>query len=168
MLQERILKFNWRLSVVRILVNALSLGLTVLILPGLSINGEHVLLTLLMAGIIFGILNALIRPILQFILFNFLFATFGLVLVIINFILLFLLGQLTTGWFNVEGWTWLVLAAIMVGLFGVIFENLLGMTPPIVDKPNAYQPPSVSHTLSRVFAPEEDEADEATESGEQA
>ncbi len=39
-------------------------------------------------------------PMLQFIMFNFLFATFGLVLIIINFILLLILGRLLPGWFE--------------------------------------------------------------------
>jgi putative membrane protein len=149
MLRERVLNFNWRLAIARTLVNALALGLTVLLLPGLRIMGDSVILTLLIAGLVFGILNALIRPVLQFIMFNFLFATFGLVLVIINFILLYLLGWLTPGLFASDGWTWLVLGAVLLGLFGILFENLLGLTPPVID---AEPEPAIKPALNEAAA----------------
>ncbi len=133
MIRKRMLNFNWRLAVAHILVNSLALGLTFLILPGLYIVHPNKLLSLLVSALIFGVLNAFIRPVLQFLMFNFLFATFGLVLVLINFILLFLLGKLLDGWFEATRWWNLLLAAILVGLFGVIFENLLGLTPPIAE-----------------------------------
>lgn len=148
MLRERVLHFNWRLAIAHMLVNALALGLTVLILPGLSIVHENTLLILLISGLIFGVLNAIVRPFLQFIMFNFLFATFGLVLVIINFILLYLLGRLTPGWFQSEGWTWLLLGAVLVGLFGVLFENLLGLTPPIIDRPDQAHQPDLNEVMA--------------------
>ncbi len=40
---------------------------------------------------------------------------------------------MTGGWFQSDGLIWTLLAAVLVGLFGVLFENLLGMSPPIID-----------------------------------
>jgi putative membrane protein len=127
------IEFNWRLMLVQILSNALSLGLTTLILPGIRFQAERMVLALLVSGLIFGLLNAFVRPVLQFIMFRFLFITFGLVLIVINFFLLRLLGRLTPGWFESDGILWTLLAAVFVGLFGVFFETLLGMRPPIQD-----------------------------------
>lgn len=166
MLRERVLHFNWRLSIAHTLVNAVSLGLTVLIVPGLYITHENTLLILLASGLIFGVLNALIRPVLQFIMFNFLFATFGLVLVIINFILLFILGRITPGWFSSDGWTWLLLGALLVGIFGVLLENLFGLTPPIVDKPDTYEEPQLAQPLVQsLIASLQTDKDSATQDG---
>lgn len=133
MIQVRNIHFNWRLMLVQIVANAFSLGLTVLILPGIRFQSERVLLALLASGLIFGLLNAFIRPILQFILFRFLFITFGLVLIFINFLLLRLLARLTPEWFSSDHILWTVLAAILVGIFGVFFETLLGLRPPLRD-----------------------------------
>lgn len=118
---------------VQIVSNAAALGLTALLLPGIHMSRERVVLELLAAGFIFGLLNAFIRPILQFIMFQFLFITFGLVLIAINYILLWLLARLTPGWFWSDGFLWSLAAAILVGLLGVFIETLLGLRPPIRD-----------------------------------
>lgn len=133
MANYRKLQFNWRLMLVQIIANALALGLTVLILPGIRFQADRVVLALLASGFIFGLLNAFLRPILQFIMFRFLFITFGLVLVVINFFMLRMLARLTPGWFLSESLLWTILAAILVGLFGVFFETLLGLRPPLRD-----------------------------------
>ncbi|MFO7661473.1 MAG: phage holin family protein [Chloroflexota bacterium] len=133
MAKIRKLQFNWRLMLVQIVANAMALGLTVLLLPGIYFHSERVVLALLASGFIFGLLNAFIRPILQFIMFRFLFITFGLVLIFINFIMLRLLARLTPGWFESDSILWTIAAAVLVGLLGVFFETLLGLRPPLRD-----------------------------------
>ena len=147
MIRKRMLKFNWRLGLAHILVNALALGLTILLLPGLYIVHPNRVLVLLLSGLIFGLLNAFIRPILQFAMFNFLFATFGLVLILINFILLLILGWVLEGWFESNSWFVLFLAAVLIGLFGVILENLLGLTPPVVENSAAAAQTPAEHQI---------------------
>ena len=129
----RKLQFNWRLMLVQIVANALALGLTVLVLPGIRFQAERLVLALLASGFIFGLLNAFFRPILQVIMFRFLFITFGLVLIVINFFMLRMLARLTPGWFESDSMLWTLFAAILVGLFGVFFETLLGLRPPLRD-----------------------------------
>ena len=142
----RKLQFNWRLMLVQVVANALALGLTVVVLPGVRFQAERLILALLASGFIFGLLNAFIRPLLQFIMFRFLFITFGLVLVVINFFMLRLLARLTPGWFQSESLLWTILAAILVGLLGVFLETLLGLRPPLRDdRPEA-------HTMGRWFS----------------
>lgn len=129
----RKLQFNWRLMLVQVVANALALGLTALVLPGIRFQAERLVLALLASGFIFGLLNAFLRPILQFIMFRFLFITFGLVLIVINFFMLRMLARLTPGWLESDSVLWTILAAIVVGLLGVFFETLLGLRPPLRD-----------------------------------
>ncbi len=133
MTSKRKLNFNWRLVLVQIITNALALGLTALLLPGIHFHPQRIVLSLLASGLIFGVLNAFVRPVLQFVMFRFLFITFGLVLIVINLVMLWLLGRLTPGWFQSDGFWWTILAAILVGLLGVFFETLLGLRPPLRD-----------------------------------
>jgi len=134
----RKLQFNWRLMLVQVVANALALGLTALVLPGIRFQAERLVLALLASGLIFGLLNAFLRPILQFIMFRFLFITFGLVLVVINFFMLRVLARLTPGWFESDSTLWTLFAAVIVGLLGVFFETLLGLRPPLRDdRPDA-------------------------------
>ncbi len=129
----RKLQFNWRLMLVQIVANGLALGLTSLVLPGIHFQPQRMVVALLASGFIFGLLNAFIRPILQFIMFRFLFITFGLVLIVINILMLWLLARLTPGWFQSDSIWWTILAAILVGMLGVFFETLLGLRPPLRD-----------------------------------
>jgi putative membrane protein len=131
--KRRKLNFNWRLILVQTLANGLALGLTALVLPGIHMLGENLIVELLVSGLIFGVLNAIVRPVLQFLMFRFLFITFGLVLVLINFVLLWLLSLLTPGWFQADSLLAVALAATLVGLFGTVLEVVLGLRPPIID-----------------------------------
>jgi putative membrane protein len=133
MTKNRRIQFNWRLMLVQVTANALALGLTALLLPGIRFQAERLVLALLASGFIFGLLNAFLRPVLQFIMFRFLFITFGLVLIVINFFMLRVLARLTPGWFESDSILWTLLAAILVGLLGVFFETLLGLRPPLRD-----------------------------------
>ncbi len=136
---------------VQIVANALALGLTALVLPGIRFHAGQLVLALLASGFIFGLLNAFIRPILQFIMFRFLFITFGLVLVVINFFMLRILARLTPGWFESDGVLWTLVAAILVGLLGVFFETLLGLRPPLRD--DRPEPSTMGHWFSLGGAP---------------
>lgn len=164
----RKLQFNWRLMLVQVVANGMALGLMALLLPGIHFQPQRVVLALLASGLLFGLLNAFIRPVLQFIMFRFLFITFGLVLILINIFMLWLLARLTPGWFYSDSIWWTIVAAILVGLLGVFFETLLGLRPPLRDdRPEAR---SMGHWFSLSGAPVqipvfEPVSDEATTNG---
>lgn len=125
--------FNWRLMLFQAIANTIALGLTVLLLPGIHMAHDNYVTELLASGVIFGLLNAFVRPILQFIMFRFLFITFGLVLVVINIIILWLLAALTPDRFQADSWLWLIVAGLLVGVLGLFIETLMGLQPPIID-----------------------------------
>lgn len=127
-------RFSWRLILVQTIANAFALGLTVLILPGIRMPHGNYVSALLASGVIFGLLNAFLRPILQFIMFRYLFITFGLVLVVINIIILSIMAAITPERFQVDNWLSLVLAGILILILGAFFETLMGLQPPIVDR----------------------------------
>lgn len=144
-------QFNWRLILVQTIANAIALGLTVLLLPGIHMPHDNFILELLASGVIFGLLNAFVRPILQLIMFRYLFLTFGLVLVIINTIILWIMGALTPERFQSDSLLWLILAGLVVGLLGIFIESLMGVQPPILDGGSGA--PSVKHLFSLGSAP---------------
>ncbi|HSR35214.1 MAG TPA: phage holin family protein, partial [Anaerolineae bacterium] len=87
---NRFLKqFNWRFLLVRIVVNALALAITAAVTPKIYFVDKTVLSWLLMA-VMLGILNALLKPVLQFLTLQFLFVTYGLVIVLVNTLILLL------------------------------------------------------------------------------
>ncbi len=144
-------RFNWRLLLVQTIANAFALGLTVLLLPGIHMPHNNVISELLASGVIFGLLNGFVRPILQLIMFRYLFLTFGLVLVVINTILLWMMAALTPERFQVDGLFSLILAGVLVGILGIFFETLMGVQPPIMETGSVAQ--SKEHVFSLGSAP---------------
>lgn len=125
-------KWNWKLALLRVGVNGLSLVIIALFLPGVTML-QPSLLDFLILGVSAGILNAVVKPIISFLTLPFIFATFGLVVVIINTIMFWLLGFFFSNILVIENIWAALLGGLLLGLGTTILENLLGMTPPIVD-----------------------------------
>lgn len=125
--------FNWRMLLMRVLVNMLALFVTALVVPQIYFVSRSLLAWILIAlGL--GILNALVKPIIQFLTLRFIFVTVGLVLVVINAIILYLLSWLMPNQFAVDSLLWAVVGGLVLGIVSAFFENLLGLTPPIVSE----------------------------------
>ncbi|MEA3441515.1 MAG: phage holin family protein [Chloroflexota bacterium] len=133
---ERYLKqFNWRFLLVRIVVNAFALAITALVTPKIYFVDKSFLNWLLMA-LMLGLLNALLKPVLQLLTLQFIFVTYGLVLVLVNALLLWLLSILFPNRFAVDSLVWLLVGGLVLGLISSFLENLLGLSMPIVpDEP---------------------------------
>jgi putative membrane protein len=118
----------------RTVVNALSLLITVALVPNIYFIDRSIGLWLFLA-IILGILNALVKPIIQFLTLRFIFATYGLVLALINGVLLLLLELLFPSLFAINGLIfWPLVGGLVIGISSAVLENLLGLTPPIVSE----------------------------------
>jgi putative membrane protein len=134
-INQFIKQFNWRFLLVRIVVNALALAITAAITPKIYFVDKSVLSWLLMA-IMLGVLNALLKPILQFLTLQFIFVTYGLVVVLVNTLLLWLLSFLFPARFAVDNLLWALVGGLVLGLLSSFLESLLGLTMPIVpDEP---------------------------------
>jgi hypothetical protein len=105
-------------------------------------------------ALVLGVLNGLVKPVVQFLTLPFIFATSGVVIVLINAGLLWFLSVLFPKQFAVDGIAWALLGGLVIGLLGSFLESLLGVTPPIV--PEKYSPlrqqiGTQSHVLQTVL-----------------
>jgi len=127
-------QFNWRMLLMRIVINALALLLTTALVPNIYFI-DRTFRTWLLLAIFLGILNAFVKPIIQFLTLRFIFATYGLVVILINGILLLLLEFLFPTRFYVEGiFLWPLLGGAVIGAVSAFLESLLGLSPPIVSE----------------------------------
>ncbi|MFN2188263.1 MAG: phage holin family protein [Candidatus Promineifilaceae bacterium] len=126
------MKFNWKVALIRIPINGLVLALAALLLPG--VHMERGLLSFLVLGAVFGLLNAFLRPVLQFFTLPLIFATSGLIIIIINAVLLWVLELILPSYIHYDGFMAILVAALIVGLLVLIMESLFGVTPPIIDR----------------------------------
>lgn len=126
-------QFNWRMLLIRVIVNALALLITVGLTPIRFVDRS--VRTWLLLAIFLGILNALVKPIIQFLTLRFIFATYGLVVALINAILLLLLEFFFPTRFAIDGVIlWPLVGGAILGIVSAVLENLLGLTPPIVSE----------------------------------
>ena len=126
------LHFRVRPVLLRWLVSALCLALTVIIVPHVFFSGDYRILSWLLISAVFGLLLAFVKPLVQLVLLPLIFVSFGLVVVLINTIIIWTLALIFPERFQVEHLLWALLAGLVSGLLIALLENLFGLTPPIV------------------------------------
>ncbi len=130
---SRLQASNWRLFLIRFLSAGLAVVATVVVVPGLAFAGWR-WGDFTRIAIIFGVLNATVKPLLQFLVLRFIFSTYGIVVVIINTLLLVLLAAILDGTFEAARPLSVLFGGLVVGVLGLILETLLGATPPTLDR----------------------------------
>ena len=113
--------------VIQILVIAASLYVAVLIVPDLEFSGEW--WKLLLVAAIFGLVNALVRPILRIFTLPITILTLGIFLLVINAFLLLLTGaisaELDLG-LRVGDFFAALLGSIVISLVGMLLSMMIG------------------------------------------
>ncbi len=105
----------------RLLLNAVAIVLAAYVLPGLHVNG---LVPALLAGIILGFVNAIVRPVLFLLTLPLTLLTLGLFIFVLNAICLGLTAALVPG-FSVDGFGWALLGALFVIVVSWILNGLV-------------------------------------------
>jgi putative membrane protein len=115
----------------RLIASAAALAIATWILSDITLTASSTLreaLVLLIVALIFGVLNAIIKPILTFLSIPLLLITLGLFLLVINACMLlltsWLAGLLDIGW-HVEGFWTAVIGAIIVSIVSFVLNAFL-------------------------------------------
>ncbi len=112
---------------VRLLVNAAALWVAVRFIPGISFQGNPVLL--LAVALVFGVVNTIVKPIVTLLSLPAVLLTLGIFLLVINALMLWFTGWLSTRLglgFQVEGFGAAFLGAIVVSLVAWALTLFLG------------------------------------------
>ena len=122
-----------RSLVVRVLVNGLALATASWLLPGLDLttpgnDTAGIILGYLFIGLIFGLVNAVIKPIVMVLSLPITILTLGLFTVIINAGMLYLtswISSYTTVQFTIDSFFWTaVLAALIISVVSLVASSL--------------------------------------------
>jgi putative membrane protein len=120
---------NWKVILVSLLVNTLVIAVTVLLLPGIRITAFR-FGTFFLLAIGLGLLQTFIKPILQLITIRLLFVTYGLVLVVMNALLLWLLSRFSDV-LVIDSLLAALLGGFIIGILGTFLDYLFGVIPPL-------------------------------------
>ena len=106
--------------IIRWFVNAIALYIVTRILPGIQLADFG---SALVAVLVIGLVNALIKPILLLLTLPITILTFGLFSLVINALMLMLAGNLTPG-FQVDGFGTALIGSILLSIITTILHSL--------------------------------------------
>lgn len=113
--------------IIAVLVNAAALWAAVQVLDGLDFSGEPY--QWLILALIFGVVNAVVKPVLKIFTFPITIITLGLFLLVLNALMLYLtswLAGLVGLTFTIGGFLDAILGAIVIAIVGMALNYVLG------------------------------------------
>ena len=112
--------------IIRLLVNAAALWVATRIVPGVTYRGD--LLPFLGVALVFGIVNAFIRPVAKLLTFPIIILTLGLFALVVNGLMLWLTGALSDALglgFHVSGFRAAFVGALVVSLVSTLLSLIV-------------------------------------------
>lgn len=120
-----------RTLLIRLVINGLALWAAAAIVSGVDILAEGTgdqVLTVLLVAVIFGLVNALIKPILMLFTLPLFILTLGLITFVINALMLWLTGGIASALdidFSVEGFWPALLGALIITIVSWILSAII-------------------------------------------
>jgi putative membrane protein len=112
---------------IRLIVTAVALWAAVYLVPGIEHGGPWI--HLLAVAVIFGLVNAIIRPILLALTCPLVLLTLGLFIFVLNALMLWLTGLLSSALglgFRVEGFLPALIGGLVVGIVSTVLNIFVG------------------------------------------
>lgn len=103
------------------ILNAVALLAVAYVLPGIVIGSFW---SAMLAALVLGLLNTLVKPLLILLTLPITIVTLGLFLLVLNALVFWLAGSLFKG-FQVEGFWWAVAGAILYSVISSLFSMLI-------------------------------------------
>lgn len=119
---------HWTL---RVLITAAATAVAAWLLPGIHVIGDSMvaqIISLLVAALIFGAVNTVVKPLFQTFGACLIVVTLGLFLLVINALMLMLTSWLSKGigaGFTVDGFWWAVLGSIIISFVSSVLVALV-------------------------------------------
>ena len=110
----------------RLIVNAAALAATAALLPGISVRDNEIW-TLLVIAFVFGLVNAVLKPVFLILSCPLIILTLGLFVVVVNGLMLLITDALAGGRFTVDGLGWAILGGLVVGAISGILERVFDL-----------------------------------------
>lgn len=115
----------------RVLVNAAALGVATWLLSGITLSGSsdtQKIVTVLAVALIFGVINAIVKPLFRIVTIPIILLTLGIFLLVINALLLMLTSWLSgvfgLGW-HVDGFWTALWGSIIISIVSFILNAFL-------------------------------------------
>ncbi len=115
-----------------VVINGVAIVILASFLPGISITNNSIG-TFLLLGVVIGLVNGVLRPILKFLTFPLTFLTLGLFALVLNALLLLLVGQIVPG-LHINGFLPALVGSIILGFLTGLLEWIMKKVIPDIAK----------------------------------
>lgn len=109
--------------IIRLIINAVALAVTASLLSGIQLRDDS-LSTLLIVALVFGVINALVKPIVKLLTCPMIILTLGLFALVVNALMLLLTSALVPEHFYVENFGWAFLGGIVIAIVAMVMESV--------------------------------------------
>ena len=126
---------HMKVFAVKVVVNAVAIWVATLVVTGISVTGRATegvagpVLTYLVVGLLFGLVNAVVKPVVKALAFPFYVLTLGLLTFVVNALMLeltaWLSSRISLGLRIEEFWPTAVLAAVVVTVVSMLLHLVL-------------------------------------------
>lgn len=103
------------------ILNAVSLLVVAYLLPGITVASFG---SAMIAALVLGLLNTIVKPVLMFLTLPITIVTLGLFLIVINALVFWFAGSILKG-FEVDGFWWALIGAVVYSIVSSLFARLL-------------------------------------------
>jgi putative membrane protein len=111
-------------------ITAAAVAVAAWIVPGISVDEPHRVLTVILVALVLGLVNAFIRPLLSVLSCGLIVLTLGLFTLVINGLMLWLASAITVNWlglgFHVNGFWNAVLGALIISVISLLVSTFVG------------------------------------------
>lgn len=146
--RHRRYKVNFRVLLVRFAMDLVMVTVALAFMPGIRTDLSASLVSLALLALIYGLLNAFVRPVLDLLLMPFIVQTYGLVVALVDIVIFGLLVWFAGSLEASSVWQVLV-GGVFLGLLRLTGIGFLGLTPPVVDDRSGVRRPVTSFELLR-------------------
>jgi ubiquinone biosynthesis protein len=141
-------RVNFRVLGVRFLLDIVLITIVLAFMPGFRTGLSFTLGSMALLAVLYGLLNAFVRPALDLLLMPFIVQTYGFVVVIVD-IIIFALLVLFSGSLEASSVWQVLVGGTVLGVLRLAGIGFLGLTPPIVSGRGALRRPPMASGFLR-------------------
>lgn len=110
---------------IRVLINAVAIAVTAILVPNIQVANNDIS-TLLIIGLIFGVVNSMLKPILIVLTCPAVLLSLGLFILVINGVMLLITDALAGDRLVIQGGIWTaILGGMVMGIVSMFLETVL-------------------------------------------
>jgi len=113
--------------ILRVIIYAIGIALVAELVPGINVIRDDIG-TLIIIGIVFGLLNGIVKPVIKFLTCPLVVISLGLFILVINALMLLITASLIPARLQIDGFWPAFFGGILMSIISIVLERVLGVS----------------------------------------